>query len=130
MRLLYGGGVFKTRMYRSFSKLWNGWERIFFLLFCDRIWLLPIVALFIFILSLIPYGALLFSPGLGLAQLFFMHLSAERAFAYLGADRRYVFAHPLGCLAMAGILLSAFWKKAVRRGVTWRGRRYHEWKGG
>ncbi|MEJ2746143.1 MAG: hypothetical protein P8123_10745 [bacterium] len=123
--LLYGGDVLKCRMYSSFRELWRGWERIFFLIFSDRIWLLPAIIAVIIALSLAPYVGLFFSPRLALAQLILIHLASERAYAFIHADRRYIFAHPLGCAILIGILWSAFWKKATRRGVVWKGKRYY-----
>jgi cellulose synthase/poly-beta-1,6-N-acetylglucosamine synthase-like glycosyltransferase len=123
--LLYGGDVLKCRMYSSFRELWRGWERIFFLIFSDRIWLLPAIIAVIIALSLAPYAGLFFSPRLALAQLILIHLASERAYAFIHADRRYIFAHPLGCAILIGILWSAFWKKATRRGVVWKGKRYY-----
>jgi chlorobactene glucosyltransferase len=123
--LLYGGDVLKCRMYNSFRELWRGWERIFFLIFSDRIWLLPTIVAVIIALSLIPYAGLFFSPRLALAQLIIIHLASERAYAFIHADKRYIFSHPLGCSILIGILWSAFWKKILGRGVVWKGKRYY-----
>lgn len=126
-RLLFGSDTFQTRMYSSLRELWIGWGRIYYLLFCNRIWVLPIVILFILILSILPYIGIFFQPWTALLQLLFMHLSLERAYSYIAAERRYIWTHPLGCLVMMGILWSAFWKKITKQGVTWRGKIYHEW---
>lgn len=123
--LLYGGDVLKCRMYCSFRELWRGWERIFFLIFSDRIWLLPAIAAAIIALSLMPYAGLFFSPRLALAQIILMHLASERAYAFIHADRRYVVTHPLGCAILMAILWSAFWKRVTGRGVAWKGKRYY-----
>jgi glycosyltransferase involved in cell wall biosynthesis len=124
--ILYGGDVLKCRMYSSLRELWRGWERIFFLIFSDRIWLLPAIAAAVIALSLMPYAGLFFSPRLALAQLLLIHLASERAYAFIHADRRYTFTHPLGCAILIGILWSAFWKKIMGRGVVWKGKRYYE----
>lgn len=127
--LLYAPDIYATRMYRGFRELWTGWERIYYLIFCDHAWMLPALILVIAVLSLAPYAALFILPGLALAQLVFLHLTLERQYRFLRVDRRYVFLHPLGCLVTIGILASALWKKLSGRGVTWRGRRYYRWEG-
>jgi len=124
--LRYGGDVLKCRMYSSLRELWSGWERIFFLIFSDRIWLLPAIIAVIIALSLVPYAGIFFSPRLALAQLLFVHLSSERAYSFIHADRRYIIAHPFGCAILIGILWSAFWKKVRGKGVRWKGRHYYE----
>jgi len=124
--LLYGGDVLTCRMYSSLRELWSGWERIFFLIFSDRIVLLPAIIAIIITLSLMPYAGIFFSPRLALAQLLFVHLSSERAYAFIHADRRYIIAHPFGCAILIGILWSAFWKKICGGGVSWKGRRYYQ----
>ena len=126
LAILYGGDVLKCRMYSSLRELWSGWERIFFLIFSDRIWLLPAIIVSIIALSLMPYTGIFFSPRLALAQLLLIHLASERAYAFIHADRRYVVAHPLGCAMLIGILWSAFWKKVMGRGVAWKGKRYYQ----
>ena len=124
-RLLCGREMFECRMYTSLRKLITGWERIFFLVFSDFIWALPLVAACVAVFDLLPYLAAPWWPRLALAQLILMHLAAERGYAFIGADRRYIFAHPLGCAVAIGILMGAFWKKVSGRGVLWKGRRYH-----
>ncbi len=124
--LLYGGDLLACRMYSSMRELWSGWERIFFLIFSDRIWLLPAIIAIIISLSLIPYAAVFLSPRLALAQLLFLHLSSARAYAFIHADRRYIISHPFGCAILIGILWSAFWKKICGWGVSWKGRRYYQ----
>jgi chlorobactene glucosyltransferase len=125
--LLFGGNIFKSRMYDSLSGLYTGWERIFFLIYNEQIWQLPIIASAIFILSLLPYIMLHSYPLLCTAQLILMHLSLERGFDFIRADKRYIFANPLGSVFMLMVLLSAFWKKVTKKGVVWRGKRYHRW---
>ncbi len=123
-RLLPGRALLRCRMYSSLRSLRAGWERIFFLVFSDLIWALPVVALAAALLSFLPYLALPRWPRLALAQLVAMHLAAERGYAFIGADRRFVFVHPLGAAVLIGILAGAFWKKIGGRGVRWKGRRY------
>lgn len=123
--LLFGGDLVKCRMYGSLGELWEGWERIYYLIFSDCAWLLPLIILAIVLLSLLPYVALCVDPALALLPLLFLHLASERAYAFIGADRRYIVAHPLGCLILIGILGGAFWKNLFHRGVLWKGRRYY-----
>lgn len=125
--LLYGNGVFKSRMYSSLAELWNGWERIFFLTFNNQIWVLPALTLLIALLSLLPYIAVFYYPLLGAPQLLLIHLSLERSYSFIGADRKYIFTHPLGSILLMAILWSAFFKKILKRGVAWRGKQYYEW---
>lgn len=124
-RLLPGRALFRCRMYASLREIFTGWERIFFLVFSDSIWALPLIAAAAAVFSLLPYLALPWWPRLALAQLVALHLAAERGYAFIGADRRFVPAHPLGCAVFIGILMGAFWKKVRGRCVLWRGRRYH-----
>lgn len=124
LNLLFGGDLVACRMYRSFAELWEGWERIFFLIFSDAIWLIPIIAALIAVLSILPYAGLLFCPWLAAAQLVLLHIATARAYAYIGADRRYVFGHPVGCALLIGLLWGAFWKKVRGRAVEWKGLQY------
>jgi glycosyltransferase involved in cell wall biosynthesis len=123
--LLYAGDVVQCRMYDSLGDLWTGWERIFFLIFSDAPWRIPVIIALIVVMSLVPYAGLWFCPWLAAAQLVFLHLASARAYAFIGADRRYVLTHPLGCAALAGILWGAFWKKVRGTGVMWKGMRYY-----
>ncbi|MCX6358147.1 MAG: glycosyltransferase family 2 protein, partial [Candidatus Aureabacteria bacterium] len=123
--LVYADGLLRCRMYQGLRELWNGWERIFYLVFSDRAWLLPPLCGVIIGLSIIPYLALCYFPALAVLQLLFLHLSSERAYAFIRADRRYIVWHPLGCAILIGILWCAFWKKITGRGVVWKGKRYH-----
>lgn len=124
-RLLPGRDIFQCRMYTSLKKLVAGWERIFFLIFSDAAWALPLLATCVVLFDILPYLALPWWPRLAIAQLLVMHLAAERGYAFIGADRRYIFTHPLGCAAAIVVLVGAFWKKVSGRGVVWKGRRYH-----
>jgi chlorobactene glucosyltransferase len=125
LRLLPGRDVFRCRMYTSLGGLVAGWERIFYLIFSDAAWALPLLAACVLIFDILPYLAAPWWPRLALAQLAVMHLAAERGYRFIGADRRYVFAHPLGCAVAVRILLGAFWKMVTGRGVSWKGGRYH-----
>jgi glycosyltransferase involved in cell wall biosynthesis len=124
---MFSDSVYKSRMYGSFSEIWEGWERIFFLIFSGRIWMLPLIISTVLLLSLLPYIAVFYYPLLGALQLLFLHLAMERSYRFVRADRRYIFTNPLGCFILVSVLGSAFIKKILRKGVTWRGKHYYEW---
>lgn len=124
-RLLHGGEFVQCRMYSSLDELWKGWERIYFLIFSDYIWILPPLISVIAVLSLFPYAGLFLDPPLALLSLLFLHLASERTYRFIHADRRYIFFHPVGCALLMGILWSAFWKKVRGKGVLWKGKRYY-----
>lgn len=124
LALLVGGDLLRCRMYRSLGEIWSGWLRIFFLIFSDAAWLLPLLAALVALLSLLPYAGLVLWPPIAVAQIALIHLAAERTYAYIGADRRTILLHPVGCAILIAVLLGAFWRRIRGTGVAWKGRRY------
>lgn len=144
LRLLIadGRGVMTTRMYTSFSEIWEGWTKNMFLGLHDH----PrLAALGVFggILGLM--GALVMPAWLiagiiwlvkgGGAYAALVVLQAVTAWIYLlywriqvnhemEVSPWYAFTFPIGSFVFAAMLITSALKVTSGKGVTWKGRRY------
>ncbi|MGE5224097.1 MAG: glycosyltransferase [Omnitrophica WOR_2 bacterium] len=140
-RLLVADGraVARTRMYTSFTEIWEGWTKNIFLGMQDRlglltfggfvgligaillpIWLLG--GIYWFILSGEEIPAVVALEALILwAYLLVVRARASIAFQI---SPLYALTLPLGALVFTAMMLTSTFKVISRQGVTWRGRTY------
>ena len=126
-----GIGLVKTRMYRSFSAMWEGWTKNLALLFHRPVYLALLRLLeFCTITGTLAAGALLitqhrFLPGLaflGISTLFYLLFLMRlwKAQFPWSANLMALFGLPL----FAALLLRSYLHSSVYGAVNWKGRRY------
>jgi chlorobactene glucosyltransferase len=140
-RLLIANGwqVATTRMYTSFSEIWEGWTKNIFLGMRDQLGLLSFGALVGLLGALalpawLLLGLLWLLGGGGLvagivtaqallvwAALLYSRAQACRAF---GISQAYAFTLPLGAFMLTAMMFASTFKVLSGRGVSWRGRTY------
>ena len=127
----YGAGLVRTRMYRSFRAMWEGWTKNLVLLFDEPIFLAARRAEDFLLI------------GAGLAGALGMVIDAQRLVGwiavavglfwygvFLNRVRRAHFSWPANLLSFLGLplfvslLLRSWLHSRVRGAVTWKGRRY------
>jgi glycosyltransferase involved in cell wall biosynthesis len=124
----YGGDAVRTRMYRSFAQLREGWTKNLALLFPHPVWLAGLrLAEFLLIVGSVEAGilAMLYGRKLlgGLALSLFLLVCAR----FVARVRKANFASGATPFALAGLPLFAYLlvrSKAARGRVTWKGRHY------
>ncbi len=138
-----GTSLARTRMYTSLPEMWEGWTKNIYLGLRDRPATLILgvlgAAFFAAAALLLPLwplaGAFLLEGGAGWSAAIIIGeslvvwgaaLYARGAMAHaMGIGRLYAFTTPLGCGLFAAMMLTSAWKVLSGRGVTWRGRTYH-----
>ena len=140
-RLLLGDGslVAHTRMYTSFSEIWEGWtkniylgmrEHASLLLFGALVGLAGALILPVWVLGgslgyLASHQPLLVLVALEGLVLWMVLLSARwRICQSLGVSPGYAFLFPLGAAVFTALVAASVYKVLSGRGVTWKGRRY------
>lgn len=133
--------LYKTRMYKNFMEIWNGWTRIFYFIYEKKFSLLFLTMIGLFVFSLLP--ALLFIyTGLYLLlartfsfpmlilfilagiQVVVIRLTTFRYYRIAKANPYYSLLNPIGCVVMIGILCNAIKTIFSKKGMTWRGTTY------
>jgi chlorobactene glucosyltransferase len=137
-----GRDVARTRMYRSFAQMWEGWTKNIFLGLRDQPkliflgtfggFLLVLSALFLPVWPLLGLAWALRGGGwlavfvtvqAILSWVALLYARAQVAHA-MHISRWYAFTLPLGAGVFAAMMLVSAWKVISGRGVTWRGRQY------
>ncbi|MDP8263541.1 MAG: glycosyltransferase [Candidatus Ancaeobacter aquaticus] len=135
--------VYKTRMYKNFKEIWNGWTRIFHIIYDKRISLIFLNALLLFVFSLLPLFLMLFCiiffiitreidiPILILLvvtiiEIIFIRLTTFRFYRLAKMNPYISLLNPLGCIIMLGVLMNAILKTFSKKGMTWRGTTYQK----
>ena len=130
LRFRYGGDAVRTRMYRDFGQMWEGWTKNLALLFPHPIRLAVLRALEFLIIAgagLVAFGTFLFDFAGAVVALLVL---AIMWIAFLGRIRRAHFGAWENDLAVFGLpLFAALLVRSHRhhrsRGsVEWRGRTY------
>ena len=136
-----GRSAAETRMYTSFSEIWEGWIKNIYLGLSDQP-SLALLGIFGALLSLLgalgfpawiavgitgalqgsrPAELILAQALLAFAVLLFFRGQAARAFHI---SPRYGLTLPLGALIFAGMMIASTYQVLSGQGVTWKGRRY------
>jgi chlorobactene glucosyltransferase len=136
-----GRALARTRMYASFSEMWEGWTKNIFVGLEDRLGLLFLGASLGLVGALgLPVwllaGAVWWGAGGGLAALIvtleaallWIALLWARALVARGFEISpfYAFTLPLGALVFTAMMFSSTFKVLSGEGVTWKGRRYRD----
>lgn len=133
--------LYKTRMYKNFMEIWNGWTRIFYFIYDKRFTLLFLNMILLFVFSLLPallfiYAGmyLLLAHTLSFPMLIFfilagiqvavIRLTTFRYYRIAKANPYYSLLNPIGCIVMIGILCNAIKTIFSKKGMTWRGTTY------
>jgi chlorobactene glucosyltransferase len=138
-----GQAVAETRMYTTFQEIWEGWTKNIYLGLSDQRGL-AFLGIFGVLLSLL--GALGFLAWIALAAAWLARggglpalvvlCQAMLAFSVLLIVRAqvarafrispiYGLTLPLGALVFAAMMAASAYRVLSRKGVTWKGRRYH-----
>ncbi len=144
-RLILADGrhIARTRMYTSFSQMWEGWTKNIYLGLRDQPGLIFLGA---FGGTLLVLSALFLPVWPLLGLLWYLHgggwlalvviveallvwaalLYARASVAHaMGIPRWYALTLPLGAAVFSTMMVVSAWKVVSGRGVTWRGRSYH-----
>ncbi len=139
--LVLGDGrqVAQTRMYTSFSEIWEGWTKNIYLGLQDRLWLLGIGALTGLVAALALPLWTVFSIAragssgswmayLAVAQLLlvwsYLVYQRVRSCRALHINPWYALTLPLGALIFTLMMFTSAYKVLSGQGITWRGRSY------
>jgi glycosyltransferase involved in cell wall biosynthesis len=129
----FGGGLVRTRMYRSFRAMWDGWTKNLALLFRYPLALAVMRGLdFVIIALLLSLGVLLFARNkfrdgafmFGLGTLFYLTflLRIRRAHFPWRANLMSFLGLPL----FVSLLVRSYIHSNVRGELTWKGRKYRQ----
>jgi hypothetical protein len=130
LRFRYGGEAVRTRMYRSFGQMWEGWTKNLALLFPHPIRLAVLRALEFLIIvgaAVVAFGTFWLDFGRAVLALLVLALAW---FAFLGRIRRAHFGARENDVAIFGlplfaVLLVRSWRHhRAGHGVQWKGRSY------
>jgi glycosyl transferase family 2 len=127
----FGDGRVRTRMYRSFAAMWEGWTKNLAMLFQHPVRLAMLQLLeFAGTLSLVVLALFLFLRGTGFEAAWALFAAMFVYGAFLARIRRAHFAWAANILAFLGLplfaslLLRSWLHSKVRGAVTWKGRKY------
>lgn len=127
-----GGGIARTRMYRSFAALWQGWTKNLYLLLGgsfatvtrELTLVFPWLSIVLILLGVSAPGSL--GIGLlaaGIALLLLHHLWYVRELAANRYPSRFIIYYGVAASLYAALLIASAWKH-WRGKVTWKGREY------
>ena len=128
-----------TRMYTTFSEIWEGWTKNIYLGLQDRLWLLafgvltgligalalPIWLIFSLFMS-VTSGSWMAYLAVAQALIVWGYLIHERVKACraLNINSLYALSLPLGALVFTMMMVASAFKVLSGKGVSWRGRSY------
>lgn len=129
-RLFHADGLMWVRMYRSFGEVWRGFSKNFHAAAQGRVLLLGMAALYILVMSVLPWVALPLLWMRGDARWIWAAVAVVGTVAYrlltlrlLPVPWPWVLAHPIGALTTVGIIAdSVLQARGWRRRVAWKGR--------
>ena len=139
--VVIGPNLYKTRMYKNFTEIWNGWTRIFYYIYEKNIWRISTNILLIFFLSLLPIilfvycGVRLMAENefsnrtfllwvLGALQIIGIRLTTFRYCKMSRSNPYFSMLNPVGYVVVIGILLNAIKTIFSKKGMIWRGTTY------
>jgi glycosyltransferase involved in cell wall biosynthesis len=128
----YGGGMVRTRMYRSFSAMWEGWTKNLALLFSNLLRLaVGHLLLFVMVPGLLIWGMLLY-PRHQIDAFGVLSLGIYFYALHLIDVWKAHFSRSSNILAFLGLplyasLLWSSWLHSKKQGeITWKGRKYRQ----
>jgi len=137
---LPGAECVRTRMYRTFREMWQGWSKNLFLLYSRKLWPMLKALSMALVLDVLPRAGLLaagiviiagyrtLGPLLALvlcyAGIILRQWRYGKWLARLGFERRLEAYQFAGAWLFALLLLNSIWAYSVGGGVRWKGRRY------
>ncbi|GIW47308.1 MAG: glycosyl transferase [Deltaproteobacteria bacterium] len=139
--VLRGIRLVKTRMYTSFSEIWEGWTKNLFLGIGQKWGLLLYFTITLFLWGFTPFillgwsifgffytqislTSLLITLTEGLVLFTLVTYNAWSCTRFFRLPSYYAFTFPLGISIYIAIILSSTYKVVSGKGVTWKGRRY------
>lgn len=127
----FGAGRVRTRMYRSFTAMWEGWTKNLAILFRRPLWLALIRTLeFAGCLDFAAFSLALLLKGSRIESLGVAFLAILVYWSFLMRIRRAHFSWAANILSFWGLplfallLLRSWLHTSVRGAVTWKGRKY------
>lgn len=127
-----GGGIARTRMYRSFRALWQGWSKNLYALLGASVGeaareifiIFPWLFLGLLIAGICIRGRAGGALFIGAAAAFALgHLWYARELKANRYSERFIIYYELAAFLYAGLICASFWK--YRRGeISWKGRQY------
>lgn len=121
-----GAGLVRTRMYRSFPALWQGWTKNLFLLYGRSTRRLLGAALRILALDLFPVALALLFPALWL-WVIWRHLWYAGRLGRSGASPYLALYMLPGAMIFLGLLGNSRAKYRSGHTIRWKGREYAPW---
>ena len=129
----FGGGIVRTRMYRSFRALWEGWTKNLALLFRRPLALAAVRSIeFLLIVGSLAAGLLLIELGDRRSALFSLIFAALAYLNFLSRIQQAHFPWKANLMAFIGLpifvslLLRSHIHSNVRGELTWKGRTYSQ----
>jgi chlorobactene glucosyltransferase len=134
-----GRGLARTRMYTSFTEIWEGWVKTIYPGMRDQTWMLLVIAgasilgACIFPLwwfAALGWWVLSGSPLAGLvfleATVFWIYFLREVTddMASFGISRWYALTVPVGLFIFAAMMLDSYFRSLTGHGLKWKGRTY------
>lgn len=129
----HGAGIVRTRMYRSFRSMWEGWTKNLVLLFHHPVYLaarrgmefvIVLLALagaaFLLVRREFVFGLVLLAVWLFFYLIFLLRI---RRAHFPWRDNLLAF---LGLPLFVSLLLSSYIRSTIRGEVTWKGRKYRQ----
>ena len=137
---LPGARWVRTRMYRTFREMWQGWTKNLYLLYCGdlsrmlaavaSIWLLDLLPALAFVAACVWVSfarvggwATLLAVGLFLLSLM-RQWKYALALQRLGFDPALASYQPIGAALLGALLLNSLRAHRLARTIQWKGRRY------
>ena len=139
-RLAYGRQIFKCRMYRNFSELWEGWTKNLFPGLNYDMAKTVVIVILLFLVSVQPFMFLvldllyrtLFSVALislwptllAATACILLYISYGIGLRSAGYRLGYVWSYPLGSFISVLLFINSAYSTKFKKRVTWKGRVY------
>ncbi len=124
LRFTSGAGIVRTRMYRSFRGMWQGWSKNLYLLYGRRGGRVLAAAGGVLILDVLPLAFVTVYPLPSLLWLATRHLWFAVRLRRAGRLARLAAYHLPGSLLFAAIALNSLLRYSAGLPLPWKGRQY------
>lgn len=119
-----GRGLVRTRMYRDFAALWQGWSKNLFLLYGSRPARVAAAAAWVLVADVLPLPLAAVFPLPALLWLAARHAYYGVRLRRQGENPRLVAYYWPGSALFSALLLASLIKYVLHRPVAWKGRAY------